>query len=259
MSRPVRIATLLIAAALACSVQSVSTHSVTTQPVSASSLAMPSLATSARARVNVCSGVTSCTVVANVDVDGDGRADQIGVSSSKPADGGSITVRVRTATQHTLQTTSRRVYWFGKPFLGATPIDGRAGSEIVVGSRMGANYEEFRVVTYRAGKLVTLKAPPTVWTKAGMKKATSRWGIDGSYSFNSGVYRHVSARGVVSVTMKTADRNRSGHGFTGHTSSYRWHAGHWQKVSAKKVRYPTDRSVSRLGGWHVSGLPAYAG
>ncbi len=262
MSRPVRLATLLIAAALTCTVQSVSTHSVTARGVGAGPVAahpVAAVAAPAGARTDVCTGVTGCSVVANVDVDGDGRADQIGIRSSGLSDNGSITVRVRTATQHTLQTTNRHVYWFSPPFLGATPIDGRAGAEIVVGATMGANYQEFRVITYRAGRLVTLKAPPTVWTRAGMTKATSRWGIDGSYSFNRGVFRHVSARHVVTVTMKTADRNVSGRGFTGHTNSYRWHAGHWQKVSAEKVHYSADRAVAGLGGWHVKGLSAYAG
>ena len=263
MSRPVRLATLLIAAVLAGTVLAVATHYVTTRrPLTTGTVAVRPLAAAAaapaRSSTDVCTGVRGCTVVATVDVDGDGRGDQVGVSSRQPADGGTITVRVRTATKQTLQTTGRNVYWFGKPFLGAVPVDGRAGAEIVVGATMGANYEQFRVVTYRQGKLVTLKAPPTVWTKAGMAKSTSRWAIDGSYSFNTGVYRHVSDAHVVSVTMKTAVRNESGRGFTGHTNVYRWQAGHWQKVSAKKVTYATDRSVFGLGGWHVKGLHAFA-
>jgi hypothetical protein len=30
-------------------------------------------------------------------------------------------------------------------------------------------------------------------------------------------------------------------------------------VSARTTRYPTDRSVQHLGGWHVTGLPAFVG
>lgn len=258
MSRPVRLATLLIAAALACTTPFLVTHLVSQHAASHETALTRSapVAASGATGGNVCTGVRGCTVVAEVDVDGDGRADQVGVSSSRPADGGTITVRVRTASQHTLQTVGRDVYWFSRPFLGATPIDGRAGAEIVVGSTMGANYEQFRVITYRKGKLVTLKAPPTVGSKSGMQTSTARWGIDGAYSFNAGVYRHVSD-GHVTVTIKTAIRNDSGRGFTGHTSSYRWHGGHWKQSSSTKVRYTTDASVTGLGGWHVSGLPAF--
>jgi hypothetical protein len=263
MSRPGRLATLLIAAAIACTVLAISTSNrhpmaapVPSLPVTAVPAAAPAATVKAR---GVCTGVKGCHVVARVDVDGDGRTDQVGVVGSKLATGGSITVRVRTATGHTLATTGRDVHWFAKPFFGAVPLDGRAGAEIVVGSTMGANYEEFRVVTYRGGKLVTLDAPPMVWTKAGMAASTPRWGIDGSYSFNSGVSRQVSDRGVVSLTLKTADRNDSGHGFTGHTSTYRWKADHWAEVSSTKVRYATDRSVQGIGGWHVTGLRGYAG
>jgi hypothetical protein len=259
MSRPGRLAVLITAAVFACAALYVSTSAhhplssrVASLPVQSAAATVPRTPAA-----EVCTGVRGCRVVAAVDVDGDGRRDQVGVIGRKPADGGSITVRVRTATGHVLQTTGHDVYWFGEPFLGAVPLDGAAGAEIVVGSTMGANYEEFRVVTYRDGRLVTLDAPPAVWTKAGLAKSTPRWGIDGSYSFNSGVYRRVSADGVVTLTLKTADRNRSGHGFRGHTTTYRWTAGRWSKASSRTTHYPDDRSVQHLGGWHVPGLPAF--
>lgn len=259
MSRPGRLALLLTAAVVACAVLyvSISAHHplssrVASLPVQSAAAAVPR-----EPAATVCTGVSGCRMVATVDVDGDGQQDQIGLIDRSLADGGSITVRVRTATRHILQTTGHDVHWFGQPFLGAVPLDGAAGAEIVVGAMMGANYEEFRVVTYRDGRLVTLKAPPAEWTRAGLAASTPRWGIDGSYSFNSGVYRHLSADGVVSLTRKTADRNSSGRGFHGHTATYRWAAGRWSIASSLTTHYATDRSVRHLGGWHVVGLPAF--
>lgn len=201
---------------------------------------------------NVCTGIAGCQRVANVDVDGDGRADQVAVASNKIASGGSITVRVRTAKHHTLQTTGRHVYWFDKPYFGAAALDGQPGAELVVGDTMGAHTQQFRVITYRKGRLVTLKAPPLAWTKKGMSQATSRWWIDGSYSFNIGVYRSVSAKHVVTLTLKSLERAEHGH--VGHTTRYRWRSGGWVKVSAATVRVRSDQKAFATGGWHVQGL-----
>jgi hypothetical protein len=257
MSRPARLTILLIALTLAFSAQScTSSRSVisaesapTTRSVTATPAAAPG---------TVCTGVTGCTIVARVDVDGDGQVDQIGVVGSKLADGGTLAVRVLTATHHLLQTTGRHVFWFGKPFFGAVPFDGHPGAEIFVGSTMGANNEQFRVITYRDGQLVTEKAPPMVWTRAGMDEATARWNIDGSYSFNIGVTRRVSSSGGVELTMSSAERNSSGSGHTGHVNVYRWQSGQWVNVSADEVHYRTDKAVSQLGGWHVTGLRHFA-
>ena len=257
MSRPVRLTILLLALALTAATTSFSsgeTSSRETPSVEASARAVAQ----ARAGTDVCAGVTGCSRVASVDVDGDGSADQVGVASRKLAGGGSITVRVRTATGHTLQTTGRDVVWFAKPFHAAAPLDGEPGAEIFVGDTMGANYEQFRVITYREGRLVTLEAPPAAWTKAGMSQATPRWGIDGSYSFSSGVVRTVSSQGTVTLTMKALERNASGTGHSGHVTSYRWHDGAWQNVSARSVGSASDRTAFASGGWHVPGVPRFA-
>lgn len=202
----------------------------------------------------LCAGVPACKRVATVDVDGDSRVDQVGVAGVKLADGGQIVVRVRTATGQTLQTTGRRVHWFAKPFFGAAPLDGRRGAEIVVGDTMGAHYQQFRVITYRAGKLVTLKAPPLVWSKDGANRPTSRWAVDGSYRFNTGVTRSVSADRSVMLTMRTLERRDSGRGHVGQATHYRWSGGRWVKVSAQSLRVSSDKRAYAVGGWHVPGL-----
>ena len=186
-----------------------------------------------------------------MDIDGDRNADQIGIVAKHATSGGTITVRVRTA-RRTMQTTSSGVWWALNPWFGAAPIDGRAGAEIVVGDASGAHYEQFRVITYRQGRLVTLAAPPS------LPNGPWRWGIDGSYSSNIGISRSVSSKGVVTLTTKTAARNQpSGRGHTGETAVYRWKSTKWVKVSRKTVHYASDGPAQAICGWHVKGLRLY--
>lgn len=208
--------------------------------------------------VSVCAAVPGCARVANIDIDGDGRTDQVGVAGSKLTDGGKIVVRVQTAAGKTLQTTGRNVRWFAQPYFGAAPLDGNRGAEIVVGDTMGAHYQRFRVVTYRAGKLVTLKAPPLVSTEGGSSKPTSRWNVDGSYSFNTGITRRVAEDGQVTLTLRTLERRDSGRGHTGHVTSYRWSKDRWVQKSAGSLRVSADKAAYAVGGWHVSGLRRFA-
>lgn len=201
----------------------------------------------------VCSGSAGCSRVANVDVDGDGRADQVGLVNKNLHGGGSITVRVHTANGLTTQTTGRHVRWFGKPYFGATQLDGEQGVELVVGDTMGAHYEQFRVLTLRNGKLVTLPAPPLVWTKQGIRASTSRWGVDGSWAFNIGVTRRVAGGGTVTVTLTSLERRQSGRGHTGHATTYRWHNGQWVHLSSQTLHTSTKTAYA-AGGWHLHGL-----
>ena len=113
------------------------------------------------AATTVCTGITGCKIVASSDIDGDKKADQIGIIYKLDTTNNDgrwlIAVRVKTATR-TMQTTGRDVAWFWKPLYAVAPIDGRTGNEIVIGDITGANTYWFRTVTYRDGKLVTLKA-----------------------------------------------------------------------------------------------------
>lgn len=153
-----------------------------------------------------------CKVVATADIDGDGRTDQVGILARDitKQSGGTITVRVRTATGKTLQTTGGDVSWYYQPFHGVADVDGRTGKEIVVGDLTGAHSFQWRVVTYRNGRLVTL-APPA---GSGLTR-DSRWATDGSSSFHYGWSRRVSDKGVVTLVRKHAERDDDGWGARG--------------------------------------------
>lgn len=204
----------------------------------------PAVMTSASAAPGVCSGVKSCKVVAWVDVDGDGRKDQVGLvqSRSNPM-GHTVTVRVRTAKGRTMKT-SHKAWWYGSAWHGAAKVDGVAGRELVVGKNMGAHLMHFRVITVRRGKLVTLKAPGN----------STSWPIDSSYSFNHGWTRSVS-KGTVSMTSRYAQRrNTSKHDLT--TRRYVWRSGAWRLASSKKS-VVTNSTGGNVGGWRVPGLKRY--
>jgi len=201
-------------------------------------------ATPAEPATGVCDGVAKCQVVANSDVDGDGVRDQVGfVVESKRH----VVVHVKTATG---QQVSRGmdVLWFPRgEFYGAAPVDGQPGSELVVGSTMGAHTMWFTTLTMRGDRLVTLDPPGR----------EDEWMIDGAFSFFAGVVRHVD-NGTVEVTLRQAGRTGGRRpGFTGTDSTYVWAGNGWQHRSTTRTRYADDQAAGVVGGWHVAGLPRY--
>lgn len=209
---------------------------------------------SSAAASTVCTGVSGCRIVKAIDIDGDARADQIGIiAKGLSGEQGTITVRVKRATGKILQTTGGAVHWVENPFIGAAPVDGVRGAEILVGDQEGAHFQQFRMITYRAGKLVTENPPP----KAPISNKISRWGIDSSFSSNIGLYRSVAA-GVVTLTVKTAVLNNTGSAYTGKTIVYTWKGG-WVVKSNKTVHYPNAAATAHIGGLWIEGLPPYGG
>jgi hypothetical protein len=200
-------------------------------------------ATPAKPATGVCGGVAKCRVVANADVDGDGVRDQVGFVAESNRH---LVLHVKTATG---QQVSRGldVLWFPRgEFYGAAPVDGRAGSELVVGSTMGAHTLWFTTLTMRAGRLVRLEPPGR----------EDEWMIDGAFSFFAGVERRVE-HGTVLVTLRQAGRDGLRQTFTGRDRTYAWASGGWQHRSTTRTHYPDDKAADVVGGWHVPGLPRY--
>ena len=204
----------------------------------------PAVTTSAQAATGVCSGVSYCKVVSRADVDGDGRADQVGlVQRSKNPAGSRVTVRVRTAKGRTM-STAHEARWYGSTWHGAAKVDGVAGHDLVVGTDVGAHLMTFRIITVRAGKLVTLKAPGNQY----------RWHVDSSYSFNEGWTRSVS-KGVVSMTHRIAGRSTArSHQLV--TTRSVWRSGTWRRVSSRTSTV-SDRTGSTVGGWRIPYLKRF--
>jgi hypothetical protein len=202
-----------------------------------------------------CTGVSGCKIVTSSDIDGDTRNDSVGVASTGLKDDlwgvGSITVRVRTATGRVMQTTGSEVDWYYAPYQGVAAIDGVKGNEIVVGDTAGAHALQFRVITVRSGKLVSLSPPP-----GSSLTRSSRWATDGSYSYQMGWSRTVSPNGKVTLTRKLAERQGI-QKHNGQTNTYEWKSNKWVKASSKKVVYRSDKSAYAIGGWHIRGVRVF--
>lgn len=190
----------------------------------------------------VCRGVPDCHRVKQIDVNGDGRRDGVGMVNRVSDGSGTVTVHVRLSTGRRLAKTRRVEYWYGPVWSGAARLDGRRGAELFLGRSSGAHALLYQVLTIRKGKLVLLRAP------GGAKE----WLVDGAYSMNVGFWRRVND-GKVFVTRRSAVRNASGHGHHGRDVRYRWRSG-WHKVSSTKRRYAKDKVAFGIGGWHVKGL-----
>jgi hypothetical protein len=195
----------------------------------------------AAAAPGVCAGVARCQVVTGADVDGDGRRDRVGLVSES---GEHVVVRVR-AADGALLRRELDVVWFPRPeVLGAAPIDGRAGAEVVVGTGMGAHTLFFTALTARSGRLVRLPAPG----------GGTEWMIDGAYSFHAGVTRTVDGGRTV-VVLREAVRDGTVARFSGHDRAYVWRGDGWRHVRTERTHYRGEHRVARIGGWHVPGLP----
>ncbi|MFP5283842.1 MAG: hypothetical protein ACLGIF_10380 [Actinomycetes bacterium] len=206
--------------------------------------------------------MAGCKVVDQTDVDGDGRTDAVGIvpqGLDQVDEPGSVTVRVRTATDRLLTSTSRGVWWYGKPaevYSGSAAIDDRRGAELVLGQAMGAHTLLYRVLAYRDGNLTTLQSPKAP-KRTGQSRDIDTWTVDGSFSFQVGIKRSTS-RGRVYVTVTSAERSTSGSSHSGWAVRYRRTSDGWKEVSTKRVWYGTDEEASKVGGWHVKGLPRFS-
>ena len=133
-------------------------------PALAASVALGGLTVATPAHAaNACSGLSGCKVVSRADVDGDGRADQVGVRIKTSGGTTKNTVRVRTAKGR-LMSSQVTVQPWAKSWHGAARIDGRAGYELVIPTNGQTEYLTYRVLTYRSGRLVTVKSPEKAWT-----------------------------------------------------------------------------------------------
>lgn len=227
-------------------------------PAASPSVSTPT--TVAATMVPVCRGISNCKVVAaNVDVDGDGRPDQVGINkagtSGPTGDAGYInwTVRVSTAAgQQASITKPANSTPLGRsdmtprdytPWFGATNLDGRPGQELV--TRNG-DYEAFStwVFAWNSGALVVLPAPisPEPAPFAGS------WYV---YNFRSPMYDKkfsCNADGTVSVLT---DASEGANGGNWSATPYRWTGSSWDQVGqARHISSPV-----RQMAFDCRGLP----
>lgn len=203
---------------------------------------------SAAAASSVCAGVSNCHVVATTDVDGDGRSDHVGWRQMSER---SVQIRVRTADGRLVSTrVDVRLWWGGGAWGGATRVDHRAGSELLVGSTQGAHTPMYTMLTYRAGRLAVEKSPSPL---------SPLWQVDAAYGDYLGWWRHILPDGRVGVTQRIAVRRGDTARFLGRDVTYAWSANRWVRTSVTPTAYPAVRLASEIGGFQVAGLAAFPG
>ncbi len=225
-----------------------SASTVVALAVAGAGLAVAPVAPATAAGRGVCEGVSGCRVVARVDVNGDGRRDAVGIArrGSSSAGNGAVVVRVRTGTYRIVAARRPLDYWYGSPWHGAASLDGRRGKELVVGHVAGAHTQFFWVLTMRAGRLVTLRAPG----------GAPDWVVDGAYNVSRGWLRGADQR-VGTVVRRTADRNGTSRTFHAVATTFRWTSGGWQRVRRTVHPRLAERTAYAWGGWRVRGLPRW--
>lgn len=196
----------------------------------------------------VCAGVARCHVVARADVNGDGARDVIGIArrGAEGAPHGAVLVRVKTGPGKVTAYRAATEYWYGPVWQGVAPLDGRKGSEIVVGRLTGAHSQLYRALTWRDGRLVTLDAPgrgrfwyidSAVWISAGWQHRAGD--PDGT------IRRRVAERSTTGPTVKP---------FKGTVTTFTWTTDGWKRTGSKTYRVLSDAKAASWGGFQVPGL-----
>jgi hypothetical protein len=199
------------------------------------------------ARSSVCADVSNCRVVSSVDVDGDGRPDQV---AWRQLSQDAVQIRVRTATGKLLvHRVDVHLWWGGGAWGGAARVDGPAGAELFIGSIQGAHTPMYTMLTYRAGALVVEASPGPL---------SQHWQIDAAWADYMGWWRHV-VNGHAAMTQRIVLRVDGGHSFAGHSVTYVWNVDHWVRTTRAPIHFPTAKAASAIGGFQVKGLDAFPG
>ncbi|HIZ98945.1 MAG TPA: hypothetical protein H9805_10275 [Candidatus Janibacter merdipullorum] len=210
-----------------------------------------SVATTAAAPDACADAGSSCHIVSRADVDGDDRRDSVGLTAWGKSDHGyKATVRVRTADGESLTTVSPIDLPQVSAWWGAAAIDGEPGHELVLQSDEGAHTGWYHVITYRDGKLTTLKDPLSTRDFS----YRYRWAIDSSATTGMGYRRTVMSSGKPLVYAYRGTLNRYSGRYVQTTKAVTWSNGGWRQIS-KKSASVTPAVMVANAEWNVPYLP----
>jgi hypothetical protein len=194
--------------------------------------------------------VTTPTVVKHVstDVDGDGTRDSVTLISlgSNQFTLTATTTKGRSASVSFASVVDR---WApaADTWYGASAIDGRKGSELIV-NRFTTSTAESRenvtlgVYTWRSGKLVAEKAPASPWGRTWKGNSSQATNAAGYRFFTSHGHRYVDATGMFT-------RNHRTNPWYGTFTRSVWRHGTWVKLWTRKAKTVKDylRQWSQVG------------
>jgi len=217
----------------------------------ASFIPVPAAAADTSARAAAPADATTPAVVKHVttDVDGDGTRDSVTLTylGADQFTLGVTTTRGRTSTVsfgsafEAIYPYTPNVAWYG-----ASAIDGRKGSELIVRvptTKSTVPGGPLAVYTWRSGTLVKETAPPSPWGRA--------WNVDTGNDLRAAGYRFFTSHGhrYVDATRMTSTGKGSAP-WKGIITRSVWRHGTWVKVStrkAKAVRIGNDLTWGQVG------------
>lgn len=196
--------------------------------------------------VPMCGRSDGARVISHRDIDGDGRRDVVKLFDDSIRH---ATVRVSFGGGGSV---TRIVKGSFVQVLGAAPIGGTRGAEIVVANKVwggmhGSSFEA-RVLTYRDGDLRRLSAPT----------GGSEWRAHSRPMLMSGWTTH-RRDGRLFVTHRTVRPSEQGKRYIGQAVSYIRRDGQWDRAGARSLHFPSRKSADRILGWKVPGVRYWTG
>ncbi|MBS9535133.1 hypothetical protein KIH27_16215 [Mycobacterium sp. M1] len=193
-----------------------------------------------------CAGISDCTEITQVDVDGDGAPDRVGITISRQAPPpqvvfGEATIGVLVATGSRVARID--VHSPGMlpgsnasptPYVGAYRISRKSGADLVFHTQLGqGNSEQFVVVGWSAGQPTPVSQPAEA--SANLPEATV-WYIGSSH----GVHEWVTCADGAAVTMirlsaPTAEGIPIPGGGIREENHFAFEAGAWSPTGSENV------------------------
>jgi hypothetical protein len=187
----------------------------------------------------VCAGVSGCTVVAHVDVNGDGYKDAVGVAESPAGD--QVIVRVKTATDNIVHRRTPLQSPSDDPWMGAARLDDHKGKDLVVFQASYTGNHLYNALAWRNGHLHLLAAPDgDAWQTTG----------------NSGAmrgYKRTSSMPVGTIKVRRATPTSDPNVYDGQVTKYEFADGTWMATSGSDRSISSRRAI-RWIGFDVPGL-----
>jgi hypothetical protein len=210
----------------------------------------------------LCGRSTGCRQVATVDVDGDGRPDQVAVARlADSADGQqSWALRVLTARGRLGVIRHGPDTIYGEPFFGAAEIDGVPGVELLLRMSSGPHSQWFQMYTWRGSRLTVERNPdiPDGYQRYG-------WVVDSAFSEAVGVTCDRSG-GPASITLTGLTPNgqdvftNPNARYSGDMKMWRWSDGRWVANGTRQISMSAGTpEFKAVAGWHCLGLPRGTG
>ncbi|MBN9105151.1 MAG: hypothetical protein J0I14_09125 [Propionibacteriaceae bacterium] len=188
----------------------------------------------------------------DTDMDGDGTRDSVTLNYLGSNRFQLVVTTTKGKTAKATFTSRVDAKWAppADTWYGASAIDGRKGSELIVNKFTRKTAESrfnvtLGVYTWRSGKLVAEKAPASLWGKTWKVNATQAGEARGYNFFTRSGHRYVD------VTRMTTGKYTSP--WNGHVTRSVWRNGAWVKLWTHKARTVKGSTLTKWGQVGIAG------